>query len=138
MKDNPLQTFLVGNLAFGVLGLLLVHRLVRKNYRSFRIWVVRPDGLRSRNLSMHELCLVWLYIVLVDVALVVAVDLFAWMMGFLYLLQGSALSLLLRSLLTGPLALGSALRTRYPGFRLQASGRRVGTLRQSNSLPDVQ
>lgn len=60
------------NLAFFALQAVLTGRLARKNYRSFRVYVVRGDGQRSRGLSMQEAAAVWLWILGPQLALLLA------------------------------------------------------------------
>jgi len=57
-------TFFVAQFGF-------VQRLVRKNYRSFHLYVVRDDRVRDRRLSWHEVCPVWLWIFLPQLTFVV-------------------------------------------------------------------
>jgi hypothetical protein len=51
---NPSLIALAGYLAFFAFQPLLTRRLVRKDYRSFRLHVVRDDCSKSRNLSIPE------------------------------------------------------------------------------------
>jgi hypothetical protein len=53
---------LAGYLAFFAFQSLLTRRLVRKDYRSFRLHVVRDDGSKSRSLTIPEAVTVWLWI----------------------------------------------------------------------------
>src|SRR5579862_3025948 len=52
----------ITNVSFFVVQLLCTQRLVRKNFRSFRIEVLREDGQRYRRLSLSDSTLVWLWI----------------------------------------------------------------------------
>jgi hypothetical protein len=66
--DIDLDTYapllsLIGQAVYLGVQLPLVHRLVRKNYRSFRITVIRDDGPEERHLTMREAVHVWLWIV---------------------------------------------------------------------------
>jgi len=69
LQDNFSVIALGGNLAFFAIQALLTRRLVRKNYRSFRLYVVRDDGSKSRNLSIREAVSVWLWILWPQLAL---------------------------------------------------------------------
>jgi hypothetical protein len=115
-----------GNLLFFGIQAVLIHRLVRKNYRSFRVEVIRGDGQRSRRLSTREVLRVWLWIMGPQLALLLTASLVVWCYGA-KLPPGTvrsitSLSLWLRILLVGPYAVDLALRVNYPGFRLQAYG----------------
>jgi hypothetical protein len=118
----------VGQIAFFSAQAVLTPRLFRKKYRTFRIYAIRHDGERSRRLSLLEILQVWLCIMGTELAFVTVTSL------VLFLFQNklpaetirslSSLSLWLRFLLVGPYAVGFALRIRYAGFRLQATGLR--------------
>jgi hypothetical protein len=117
-----------GQIAFFCLQAVLTPRLFRKNYRTFRIYAIRHDGQRSRRMSLLEILQVWLCIMGTELAFLTVTSI------LLFLYQNklpaetirslSSLSLWLRFLLVGPYAVGLALRIRYPGFRLQATGLR--------------
>ena len=108
---------------------LLVPRLVRKRYKSFRIDVIRTEGASERRLDARE-------------AARVAWQVF-WPQAAFYLIASLAIEFVLegfevgsyeemrrigplsgwvRFLIVGPFAIRTALRTQYPGFRLQAFG----------------
>jgi len=118
----------VGQIAFFCFQAILTPRLFRKNYRTFRICVIRDDGQRSRRLSLLEILQVWLCIMGTELAFLTVASLVL----FVYknklpaetIRSISSLSLWLRFLLVGPYAVGLALRIRYPGFHLQATGLR--------------
>jgi hypothetical protein len=117
-----------GNAVYFGIQLILIRRLVRKNYRSFRIEVVREDGVRTRSLTLHEASRVWLWLLGPQLALFLAASLLAILFASKELpeaLRGvSALALWLRILLAGPYGIHLAMNARYPGFRLQAYGYR--------------
>src|SRR5258706_4077407 len=70
---------LAGNLAFFSIQAVLTRRLVRKNYRSFRVGILRDDGRRSRRLSMREATMVWLWILGPQLALLlISSVIFGW------------------------------------------------------------
>jgi len=81
LQDKFSVIALGGNLAFFAIQLLLTRRLVRKNYRSFRVCVMRKDGSRSRNLSMRETASLWLWIFLPQLALLVLASLVVGVWG---------------------------------------------------------
>ena len=117
----------VSNLAFLVGQVILIPRLYRKRYRSFRVEISHEDGASNR-LSAPEVMrvgiqLVWpqaVYMVLTAIAVASAsaamdpsaargvVSLFFWM----------------RFLLVGPYAIHFAIPKSYSGFRLQTYGQR--------------
>ena len=119
---------LVRYLVFFGIQALLTRRLVRKNYRSFRVYVVRDHGERTRNLSIREAAAVWLWLFGPQLAfiLVVSIAFWAWgtKMGAETARELNSLLLWVQYLVVGPYALGLALRASYPGFRLQPYGLR--------------
>ena len=126
LQDNFSVIALGGNLAFFAIQALLTRRLVRKNYRSFRVYVVRDDGSKSRNLSIREAVSVWLWILGPQFALLLLVSVVVWFWGAKLpsdTVRGfSSMSLWLRFLVIGPYAVGLALLPKYPTFRLEAHG----------------
>ena len=115
-----------GNLAFFSIQALLTRRLVRKNYRSFRVYVVRSDGSQCRKLSLREAVSVWLWIFGPQLAPLLVASLVVWFWGTKLPSEAvrglSSMSLWLRFLVVGPYAVDLALRVKYPTFRLQACG----------------
>jgi len=123
---------IVSDLAFFVMQALLTRRLVRKNYRSFRVYVVRGDGTQSRNLSIREAVSVWVWILGPQIALLLLELLVVWFSGTKLEVRFplgvfnvtvnifSELSPWLRFLVVGPYAVSLALRMEYPAFRLEA------------------
>jgi len=117
---------LAGNLAFFAIQAILTRRLVRKNYRSFRVEVLRNDGERRRTLSVREGGRVSLWIVGPQLAFFLTASLIVWVYGaklpieLVRLISSS--SLWLRFLVVGPYAVDLALRAKYSGFRLQTFG----------------
>ena len=108
---------------------LLIPRLVRKNYRTFRVYVIGADGSRSRRLPLAGIGRAWLWIIVPQLALVLAV----WLAAPIVSLSGgkmppdlyreiSSLSIWVRFLLAGPYGIDLALRAHYPGFKLQGFG----------------
>lgn len=125
--QNNLSSLALGsNLLFFVTQALLTGRLVRKNYRSFRVYVVRHDGEKSRTLSMREIVSVWLWIFWPQCAfvLITSVIILFWDESLAAdTVRGlSSWSLLIRHLVVGPYAVGFALRAQYKAFRLEAHG----------------
>jgi len=117
----------VGNAAFFAAQAISTQRLVRKNYRSFRVEVRREDGQRVRRLSIREAGLVWLWILGPQLALLLITSIIVWWYDTLpaQTVQSiSSLSLWLRFLLVGPYAVDLAVRAKYPGFQLEAYGYR--------------
>src|SRR5215470_18143765 len=60
-RPAPQESYIIavgGQLAFCGIQALLTPRLVRKNYRSFRVYVVRENGTKSRSLSIRDVVLV--------------------------------------------------------------------------------
>jgi hypothetical protein len=110
---------------FGIQA-LLIPRLVRHDYRTFRVYTIRDDGRQDRTLSMREAVLVWVWMLGPQLALLLGSSLLVWWYGPKLPPQTvqsiSSLALWLRFLAVGPYSIGLALRARYPGFRLQAYG----------------
>lgn len=115
-------------LLFFAIQALLTQRLVRKNYRSFRLAVVRDSGPQSRALTVREAFRVWLWILGPQLAFVLAFSiLLSWYSSRIpaeTFRSISSASLWLRFLVVGPYAVGLAVRAEYPGFRLHAYGQR--------------
>jgi hypothetical protein len=119
---------LAGNVSFFLVQAALTNRVVRKNYRSFRVVVLRSDGQQTRSLSARESMSVWLWVMGPQVALILITSVIVWCYGADLLPAAvrsiSTLSVWLRFLAVGPYALGLALRAQYRGFRLKACGYR--------------
>ena len=130
--DDPVDNFpligLAGHLSFFGIQVVLTRRLVRKDFRSFRVGVLRKDGQGSRTLSRRETGMVWLWIFGPQLALLLTASVvFGWYAAGLQAETVSGISSLLvwlRFLVIGPYAVDLALRAKYPGFRLQAYGYR--------------
>ena len=101
---------------------------MRKNYRTFRIEVLRHDGVRNRALSLREGSLVWLWILGPQLALFLAASLIAMFYAAKVpretMRSISAVVLWLRILLAGPYGIRLAMDAGYPGFRLQGYGKK--------------
>jgi hypothetical protein len=126
LQDKFSIIALGGNLAFFGIQALLTRRLVRKNYRSFRVYAVRDGGIQSRDLSIREAVSVWLWIFGPQLALLLLVSLVVGFGGAKFspdtVRRFSSMSLWLRFIVVGPYAVGLALRAKYSAFRLQARG----------------
>ncbi len=123
LRSHQIAASVVGIFAFVTAQGAAMGRLVSKDYRSFRIEVVRGGTERNRSLERGERLLVWLPIVGVELAFQTALVLLnfgshAWATFFR---SSAAVPALLRFLVFGPYAVGLALGIRYPGFVLQAS-----------------
>lgn len=107
---------------------VLTPRLVRKKYRSFRLYAVREDGARSRRLSFGEMMHVWLWIAAPQIALVTAL----WLLRSVSIgghrlspdvqRSISSLAVWLRFLWVGPSGIALAVQAPYPRFKLQGFG----------------
>jgi hypothetical protein len=124
LMDHRGMISLEANFIFFVIQLLLARRLVRKNYRSFRVYVVRADGERSRDVSFQETLRLWCRILLVQVVFYLSLSAIAYLPGLPDDAIGSLSGLgeWIRFLVVGPFAVGFALRAKYPAFRFQACG----------------
>lgn len=111
-------------LSFFAIQAPLVQRLVRKNYRSFRIYAVHPDGSQTRRLSLRENSLVVLCVLGFQASFILALLLIAAASGGESARAILTLEIWLRFLVAGPYSIAVGLRVRYPGFRLQASALR--------------
>lgn len=108
---------------FFVFQAFFMRRLVRKNYRSFRVYVVTPDGTQNRRLSFRQTISVLLWIFAPQAAVFISMSV---VFGFWVAQipsevrqQINSLFLWLQFLLIGPYGVGLALSARYRGFRLQ-------------------
>ena len=101
---------------------MLTPRLVRKNYRAFRVYVVRENGQTTRSLSLPEASRVWLWIAAPEVAFYLLASLLIARLSPETASAISSLALWIRFLLIGPFGVGIAVRAKYYGFRLEASG----------------
>jgi hypothetical protein len=114
-----------GNAIFFGLQAMLVPRLTRKKYRSFRVNIIGEDGQQKQKLSLVEVGLVAIWILGPQLALFILGSLFAQIYsastGVNHI---SSWSLWLRFLVVGPYAIGLALRAKYPRFHFQAHGYR--------------
>ncbi len=119
LPPRMLAVSLVSNMVFYVVQAILTRRLVRKNFRSFRVGVIRSDGAWVRQLSTQESFAVWLWILGPQFALLLTMSLIGWWYGANAF---ASLSLWLQLLAVGPYAVGLSMRAKYSGFRLQAFG----------------
>jgi len=127
LGDNMSVVALAANLVFFGLQAALCRRLVEKNYRSFRVYVIREDGTQGRSLSLGEALRVWAWIFAPQVAFLVLVSLltrFGQQLPQFILRFVISISPWLRFLVVGPYAVSLAMRVRHRGFRLQAYGLR--------------
>jgi hypothetical protein len=103
---------------------LLTRRLIRKKFRTFRVYVIRSSGQAGGSLSMLESFRVWLWIFGPQLALLAGYTVFTQFYGSKLppqLLRGlTSAAIWLRFLAVGPYAIGPALGVRHKGFRLQA------------------
>jgi hypothetical protein len=103
---------------------ILSFRLVRKNYRTFWIGVVRQGEPLKRDLGLPEMIRIWLQLVWPQIAFVVAVSVFLiWYKDRIPAETTRSLNSLSQwvfILVVGPAAIRWAMYANYPGFRLQA------------------
>lgn len=120
--------WIVATATFFGIQCILTQRIVRKNYRSFRVGVHRDDDRPSRKLTVGEASLVWLWILGPQLAFFLAVSLLIGLYGAKIPPEiGGGIpswSRLLQFLVVGPYAVDLALRVKYQGFRLQPYGYR--------------
>ena len=128
-KDYAPRISLAATGIFYIFQAMLTQRLVRKNYRSFRVVVIRDGDQHSRRLSKQEAGLVWLRILWPQLAWLLFGSVIVGWFGPQLPDQAtrgiSALAQWLQLLVIGPYAIALALRARYTGFQLQAYGHRV-------------
>ena len=128
MESHLGSLALAANLTVFGFQALLTRRLVRKNYRSFRVYVVRADGQLDRRLSVRETAAVWFWIAWPKIAVYLLLSLVVGLWDKELapeVVRGiSSLSMWLRFLVVGPCAVALAMRVKYRGFRLQAYGLR--------------
>ena len=121
---------IMGTTAITFYGLqaLLVHRLVRKTYRSFRIAVIRDGQEPARKFTAPEGGSVYLRLLGVQIGYYLAYVLLFQLLGLVVsaeVLQPFLSKLVwLMPLAFGPSAVNYAVHAEYVGFRLQAYGYR--------------
>jgi len=107
---------------------ILVRRMVRKRYRSFRLEVVRKDASGTATLTTAEVARIWLKIVWPQVVFLVAIWLVQLSLGSRLSADTiraiSTISLWGRILVVGPFGVYCAVAAEYPTFRLEAIGER--------------
>ena len=112
--------------AFYVIQAALIHRIVRKKYRSFRVEVVRDDGQRSRSMTTSEGLRVWLRVFWPQIVFIILTSLLLRWSGSRLPAETArsitSLSLWLTFLVVGPFGIDLAMRAHYRGFRLRAYG----------------
>jgi len=105
-----------------------IPRLVRKNYRTWNLSVVRDSGQRSRRLSLAETLRLSGWVVVPQVAfLLIWTILFRYFAGVA--MRAETLLGAIPFLVEGPYSVGLTVRVKHRGLRLEAHGHRVGTLR---------
>lgn len=112
---------------FFAIQALLTGRLVRKNYRTFRVDAVHASGIRSRNLSVLDALRVWTWIIRPEVVFQAALAVVVFFWGDQIPESTKRLLTsndLLRFLVFGPIGVGWATKATYPGFRLEPHGMR--------------
>jgi hypothetical protein len=119
----------VGNVTLLFVQALLVPRLVRKQYRSFYVVMLRDHGSVSRKLPQAEAVRVSIRVLVPQVLFLAAFSIFVFFLQDANLddqmLRGiSSLSIWLRFLLVGPYSMQFAVPGAYRGFRLQSYGQR--------------
>jgi len=128
LASHAVGMSLIAFVAFFGVQALLTRRLVRKKFRTFRLEVIREDGVPSHELSMRESFWIWLWIFGPQLALSVIFSIILQMYGNRISAERAqtlpSLAVWLRFLVVGPYAIELAMRMKYRGFRLQARGYR--------------
>lgn len=113
--------FLTQKGVFFLLQGLFIPRLFRKQYRDFRIYLLRDNGEDARTPSFPEVLPVWVWIFLPQFLATAA-------LGILSLLTATpafnSLDSVLQLLVVGPYAVDLALRRTYSGFRMETAAMR--------------
>ena len=126
--DRIRSVLLQWQLALYSIQSIVIHRLVRKNFQSFRVYVIRKDGERPRRLAFGEGLTVWLRFVAPQLAYSLLGLLFVSLLRPQLSTRAiGEVSSLLRwplFLVVGPYAIDLALRGKYSKFRLAAYGLR--------------
>ena len=112
---------------FGIQA-ILVHRLVRKTYRSFRIAIIREGEQSARKFTAPEGGYVFLRLLAVQGSYYVGYSFLLQLLSFVVAPQTlrpfMSSMVWLMPLAFGPAAVNYAVRSKYIGFRLQAYGYR--------------
>ena len=124
LKSHLFLLSVVAAILFFAAQALLVHRLTRKDFRTFRLEVLRGNGETSRKLSAVEGLQVWFWIVWPQLVVMTILSLIVYWLNQVGAEEPgraiSGMSLWIRILAVGPYAIGLALRTPFPGFRIRA------------------
>lgn len=121
---HPTLAAVLSALSFLFCQGVLIFRLVRKNYRSFWVGIVRDGASPTRKLSIGNAFSVWFQFIWPQAAFLAAVYIFIFWMGpdpdASSVRSLNSASLLARILLVGPIAIRCVMYAKYPDFRLQA------------------
>ncbi len=109
----------ISNLVILLVQVPMVYRLVHKQYRSFRVQVLRPAQGADLELSFREALGIWVQIIWPQLLFVVGVGVLLFVTTQVINPIQSLLQLT-RFLLVGPAAIQFALNANYKAFRLQA------------------
>jgi hypothetical protein len=124
LGGKRVSTFLGLNVLLLTVHALMVPRLVRKNYRTFVVSVIREGEQPARNLSPEEIASVCIRVLWPQIAFLAILNITTYFLRERLseeTIRGlTSLSLWGRFLLIGPLAIQGAMNARYSGFRLQA------------------
>jgi hypothetical protein len=126
-RDLPRRMFtlsVISNVVILLVQVPMIYRLVHKQYRSFRVQVLRPDQGADQELSFREALGIWVQIIWPQLLFVVGVGVLLFITPQVINPIQSLLQLT-RFLLVGPAAIQFALNANYSGFRLQAYGQRL-------------
>jgi hypothetical protein len=118
---NPLNRFLVSQAIMLVGPGLLLFRLVRKRYRSFRIRVLHDGAESDSRLTFSEQLQLWFQWIFPQLMFVLAMQLVSSVSlsaGATEVLNELAIGI--RFLIVGPLSIRRVVMAKYSGFRLQA------------------
>jgi hypothetical protein len=124
LESNLLGVAAVAYLFFFLCQWALIFRLVRKNYRSFWVGVLREDERPMRKLTASEATRVWFQLTWPQLVFLAAAYLAFSLIGQNLESERArslnSLGQLVRVLIVGPIAIRCAMYAKYPGFRLQA------------------
>jgi hypothetical protein len=106
---------------FDGLQFFFFRRLLRKQFRSFRVYVIRDNGQRTKTLSLRDTVRVWIWLLRPQLALHLSAAALALFSPKAYvIISYISLAYLLWA---GPYAMKLALSVQYPTFRLQSFSR---------------
>jgi hypothetical protein len=123
--NNLWLSAILASIFFFALEAPLTQRLIRKKYRSFRIYAIGRNETRKRTLSFREMLSVALWVTAPQVLWMLLASSIVWLWAPKISPEGarsvSTIALWTRFLFVGPYALDFALRVEYATFHFETN-----------------